>query len=138
MKASVVERTEQCHLRSVSTVLASLPGSQGKQRGSNYVQHERYSYLQEAKSLFEAGHSVSLVLDGVQLGDPILNSIAWDCKSKQGCILPPQALFLPSFFWFLWMKLFFCGKVTLRVTDVLSLYFYGRQKGAHFFTYNWS
>ena len=33
MKASLVERTEQTHLRSVSTVLATLPGSTGKQRG---------------------------------------------------------------------------------------------------------
>lgn len=97
MKASLVERTEQTHLRSVSTVLATLPGSTGKQRGSNYVQHERYSYLLESKKTFEAGHSIGLVLDGVQLGDPILNCIAWDSKSKHGCILPPQAGFFTTF-----------------------------------------
>ena len=98
MKASVVERTEKTHLRSVSTVLATLPGSSGKQRGSNYVVHERFSYLMEAKKIFEAGHSLGLVLDGVQLGDPILNCIAWDCRSKHGCILPPQARFFKTFF----------------------------------------
>ena len=100
MKASLVERTEQTHLRSVSTVLATLPGSTGKQRGSNYVQHERYSYLLESKKTFEAGHSIGLVLDGVQLGDPILNCIAWDSKSKHGCILPPQAGFFTTFIFF--------------------------------------
>ena len=91
MKAAVVQRTEQRHLRSVSTVLAAVPGNSGKQRGSDFVAHERYSYLLEAKRIFSAGHSMSLTIDGVQLGDPILNVIAWDSRSKVGCICPPQA-----------------------------------------------
>ena len=104
MKAAVVGRTQQCHLRSVSTVLAGMPGSSGKHRGSDYVHHERYSYLQEAKQIFSAGDSISLTIDGVQLGDPILNLIAWDCKTKQGFICPPQAW---AFFFGQELRMFF-------------------------------
>lgn len=91
-KKAVVDRTEKCHLRSVSSVLAAMPGSsEGKQRGGDYISHERYSYLLETKNVFRQGKHLSLTLDGVQLGEPLLNAIAGDDRARVSCILPPQA-----------------------------------------------
>ena len=68
-----------------------MPGSSGKQRGGDFVAHERWSYLVEGRKIFREGKHISMCLDGVQLGEPLLNAVAWDDRAKVGCILPPQA-----------------------------------------------
>jgi hypothetical protein len=87
-----VERTERQHLRSASAVLASVPGSDGRQRGGDFVLLDRFAYLQKTREVFQQAEFICLAIDGVQIGnDNLLNIIAWHGEKDVCSICPPQA-----------------------------------------------
>ena len=92
-KASVVDQTSKQHLRSASTVLASQAHAcKARQKGSDLVTVERYSYSLELRKHFQKVRRLSLCIDGVQVGSySLLNTLACDLQTGWTGICPPQA-----------------------------------------------
>ncbi|CAE7300033.1 unnamed protein product, partial [Symbiodinium necroappetens] len=98
-KASVVDQTSKQHLRSASTVLASQAHAcKDRQKGSDLVTVERYSYSLELQKHFQKVRRLSLCVDGVQVGSySLLNTVACDLQTGWSGICPPQVEFLVAF-----------------------------------------